>query len=116
MVNQITLKPPEKLDAIFAALANSTRRGILEIVVKTESNATALAKQFNISSPAISKHLKVLQNAGLVALGREGRNRRVAVNIHQLNEATEWINSYTKFWHDEISNLEQFLDTESTSD
>lgn len=116
MVNQMTLEPPEKLDSIFAALSSATRRGILEAVVRTESNATALAKLFNISSPAISKHLKVLQSAGLVVLEREGRNRKVSVNINHLNKATEWINSYTEFWHEEISSLEKFLDTEEAKD
>jgi DNA-binding transcriptional ArsR family regulator len=74
----------------------------------------ALAKLFDISSPAISKHLKVLQRAGIIVLKREGRNRRVLVNIDHLNEATEWINSYTEFWHREISSLEIFLDTGDT--
>jgi DNA-binding transcriptional ArsR family regulator len=97
------------LSATFAALADPTRRAILARLSGGESSVTDLARPFAMSMPAITKHLKVLQRAGLVARGRRAQWRPCALRAQPLQEATDWIAQYKKFWEESFDRLEAFL-------
>ena len=87
---------PDRLDATFAALADPTRRAILARLARGEASVTALAAPFDLSLPAISKHLKVLERAGLVARGREGQRRPCRLERTALEAAGTWIERYRR--------------------
>lgn len=98
------------LDATFAALADPTRRAILARLARGESSVTELAQPFDISLPAISKHLKVLENAGLLARSKDGRIRRCCVNPEPMRAATEWIERHRRFWEGQFDALARHLE------
>jgi len=98
------------LDATFAALADPTRRAILARLAKGEASVTELAEPFAMSQPAISKHLKVLERAGLVSRGRDAQKRPVKLEAIRLGQATEWLESYRKFWEAQFERLDDLLE------
>ena len=88
----------ERLDDTFAALADPTRRAILARLAAGEASVTELAKPFAISLPAISKHLKVLERAGLITRGREAQWRPCRLEANPLKEVADWVEGYRRFW------------------
>lgn len=96
---------PDRLDATFAALADPTRRAILARLASGERSVTELAAPFTMSQPAISKHLKVLERAGLVSRGRDAQRRPCRLEATPLAEATEWLEGYRQFWESNSSAL-----------
>ncbi|MFO0725315.1 MAG: metalloregulator ArsR/SmtB family transcription factor [Myxococcota bacterium] len=99
----------ERLDHTFAALADPTRRAILARLAKGEASVLELAAPFDMSQPAISKHLKVLERAGLVARGRDGQRRPCRLVAAPLAEATGWIMDYRSFWEGSFDSLDSLL-------
>ncbi len=100
----------ERLDHTFAALADPTRRAILARLASGEATVTELAKPFEISLPAISRHLKVLERAGLIARGREAQWRPRTLQADPLKEAADWLDQYRRFWEHSLDRLERYLD------
>ncbi|HKA87978.1 MAG TPA: metalloregulator ArsR/SmtB family transcription factor [Haliangiales bacterium] len=100
---------PDRLTATFAALADPTRRAILTRLAAGEASVTELAKPFAMSLPAVSKHLKVLERAGLIARGREAQWRPCRLDPGPLRGAAEWLDSYRRFWEEGIDRLDDYL-------
>jgi DNA-binding transcriptional ArsR family regulator len=101
---------PQRLDATFAALADPTRRAILARLASGEASVSELTEPFAMSQPAISKHLKVLEKAGLVSRGRDAQRRPRRLEAAPLADATEWLESYRKFWEASYERLDALLD------
>lgn len=101
--------PADRLDAVFAALADPTRRAILVRLVDGEASVTALAEPFEMSLPAISKHLKVLERAGLIARGRAAQRRPCRLEAAPLQEAATWLEIYRRFWEQSLDRLDGYL-------
>ena len=101
--------PPDTLSATFAALADPTRRAILARLASGETSVTELAAPFEMSMPAISKHLKVLERAGLIARGREAQWRPCRLEPAPLKQASDWIESYRRFWEESFDRLDEYL-------
>lgn len=99
-----------RLDATFMALADPTRRAILARLALGEVSVTELAEPFEMSQPAISKHLKVLERAGLVTRGRDAQRRPVRLQAKPLADANEWIERYREFWESSFHRLDALLD------
>ena len=99
----------EILDAVFGALADPTRRSILERLAWGESRVTDLAEPFDMSLPAISKHLRILEEAGLLTRQREGRVHRIRLKSKTLKEAVDWLEYYRQFWETRLDSLEKYL-------
>jgi DNA-binding transcriptional ArsR family regulator len=97
------------LDATFAALADPTRRAILARLAKGEASVLELAEPFDMSQPAISKHLKVLERAGLVLRGRDAQRRPRRLEAKPLADATQWLESYREFWERRFTQLDALL-------
>jgi DNA-binding transcriptional ArsR family regulator len=97
------------LDSTFAALADPTRRAILARLAMGETSVTELAEPFAMSMPAISKHLKVLEKAGLIDRGREAQYRPARLNPVALKNAADWIDEYRKFWEASFDRLDAYL-------
>lgn len=97
------------LDTTFAALADPTRRAILARLALGETSVTELAEPFEMSMPAISKHLKVLEKAGLIDRGREAQTRPARLNPVALKTAADWIDEYRKFWEESFDRLDAYL-------
>ena len=106
----------ETLDFTFAALADPTRRAILERLSFGDSSVTELAAPFDVSPPAISKQLRVLERAGLLTQEKDGRIRRCRLEAQPMKEAVEWIAQYQKFCHDKLVSLANFLQNISPED
>lgn len=98
------------LDATFAALADPTRRAILARLARGEATVTELVSPFKLSQPAISKHLKVLENAGLITRGRDAQRRPCRIAAEPLAEANEWLEEYRKLWEVNFDRLDNLLD------
>ena len=101
--------PLDPLSTTFAALADPTRRAILARLALGETAVSALAKPFDISGPAISKHLKVLERAGLITRGREAQWRPCRLEAAPLKEVAEWTEGYRQFWDASFDRLDQYL-------
>lgn len=99
----------DHLSLTFAALADPTRREILARLAAGETSVTELAKPFDISLPGISKHLKVLERAGLIARGREAQWRPCRLEARRLKEVSEWIEHYRRFWEESLDRLDDYL-------
>ena len=97
------------LDATFAALADPTRRAILARLSKGAASVTELAEPFQMTLPAVSKHLKVLEHAGLISRGREAQWRPCRLEAGPLKEANDWIDQYRQFWEERFDRLDVFL-------
>jgi DNA-binding transcriptional ArsR family regulator len=100
----------ERLDRTFGALADPTRRAILARLAKGEASVTELAEPFEMSLPAVSKHLKVLERAGLVSRGRERQWRPARLRVTPLKEVAEWTDRYRRFWDERYDRLDEYLD------
>src|SRR6202040_1898792 len=98
------------LSNTFAALADPTRRAILARLASGEASVSELARPFDMSQPAISKHLKVLERAGLVARGRDAQRRPRRLEAKPLAEATEWLENYRRFWESRFEQLDVVLE------
>jgi len=101
---------PDRLDRTFAALADPTRRAILARLASGEASVTELARPFAMSQPAISKHLKVLERAGLISRGRDAQRRPRRIEARPLAEANEWLERYRRIWEDNFRRLDTLLD------
>ena len=101
--------PPDRLDTTFAALADPTRRAILARLVSGDASVTELARPFEMSLPAISKHLKVLERAGLIARGREAQWRPCRLEAGPLKGAADWLEHYRRFWEQSLGRLDDYL-------
>lgn len=101
---------PATLDATFSALADPTRRAILAKLAQGESSVSTLAEPFDVSLPAISKHLRVLESAGLVARKKDGRVHRCRLIAEPMKEAAAWIEHYRCFWEAQLDALSQYLE------
>src|SRR5471030_853290 len=99
----------DQLSSTFAALADPTRRSILARLASGEASVTELAKPFDMSLPAISKHLKVLEKAGLIQRGREAQWRPCRLEAGPLKDASAWIEGYRQFWEQRLDRLEDYL-------
>lgn len=99
-----------RLDATFAALADPTRRAILARLASGDASVLELAEPFAMSQPAISKHLKVLERAGLISRGREAQRRPRRLEAKPLAEASEWLEHYRRFWEARYQRLDALLD------
>jgi DNA-binding transcriptional ArsR family regulator len=100
----------ERLDATFSALADPTRRAILARLAKGEASVMELAEPFAMSQPAISKHIKVLERAGLVARGRDAQRRPCRLVPAPLREATDWLERYRELWEARFERLDELLE------
>jgi DNA-binding transcriptional ArsR family regulator len=100
----------EQLDAVFSALADPTRRAILGRLASGEATVTELAAPFDMSQPAVSKHLKVLERAGLVSRGRDAQRRPCRLEARPLKIATDWLAHYRDYWEESYQRLDQLLD------
>ncbi len=99
----------DRLDRTFGALADPTRRAILARLAKGEASVTELADPFEMSLPAVSKHLKVLERAGLVSRGRERQWRPARLRATPLQEVAEWTDPYRRFWEERYDRLDEYL-------
>ena len=99
----------DRLSATFAALADPTRRAILARLASGESSVTELAEPFDMSLPAVSKHLKVLERAGLIVRGREAQWRPCRIEPRALKEVDNWLERYRRFWEQSLDRLDDYL-------
>jgi DNA-binding transcriptional ArsR family regulator len=99
----------ERLDATFVALADPTRRAMLARLLEGEATVTELAEPFEMSQPAISKHIKMLERAGLVSRSRDAQRRPVKIEGLALKEATDWLEKYRRVWEANFSRLDDLL-------
>lgn len=102
--------PQDRLDATFAALADPTRRAILARLASGEASVSELAEPFAMTQPAISKHLKVLERAGLIARERAAQRRPSRLEAKPLAEASQWLENYRRFWEASFARLDSLLD------
>jgi len=102
-------QPAEQLDRVFAALSDPTRRAILARLASGEATVNELVAPFELSQPTISKHLKVLEHAGLVSRGRDAQFRPVRLNAAPLAEAAQWLGDYRRFWEESLDRLELYV-------
>lgn len=103
------MTPAARLDATFAALADPTRRAILARLAQGEASVLELAKPFDMSQPAISKHLKVLEEAGLISQGVDGQRRPRRIEAAPLREVAEWAERYRAIWEGRMDRLDTYL-------
>jgi DNA-binding transcriptional ArsR family regulator len=101
--------PPDHLSATFSALADPTRRAILARLASGETSVTELAQPFEMSLPAVTKHLKVLQRAGLITQSRQAQWRPCRLEAKPLKRAADWVEQYRRFWEQNLDNLEEYL-------
>lgn len=100
---------PDHLSTTFAALADPTRRAILARLAKGEATVTELADPFTLSLPAISKHLKVLQRAGLIEQGRQAQWRPCRLKAERLRDVADWVGEYRRHWEESFERLDDYL-------
>ena len=101
----------ERLDETFAALANSTRRAILARLADGEANVNEIAEPFDMTLPAISRHLKVLEEAGLIVRGQRAQYRPCAINAEPLEEVANWTEAYRPVWEQRFDRMDAYLET-----
>src|SRR3984893_334930 len=107
---------PDQLSTTFAALSDPTRRAILARLASSEASVTELAEPFAMSMPAISKHLKVLERAGLIARGREAQWRPCRLEAGPLKGVADWVEHYRRFWDESFDRLENYLQELKTTE
>jgi len=110
MLNQMVKYSSRTLNRTFAALADPTRRHILAHLARADSRVTDLARPHNMSLPAVSKHLRVLENAGLLRRRRYGRVHEMRLNAEPLKKAAQWVEEYRKFWEGSLDRLADYLE------
>jgi len=103
--------PPDRLTVTFAALADPTRRAILARLASGEATVNELARPFAISLPAVSRHLKVLEHAGLISRGRDAQWRPARLEAEPLEQAAQWIERYRRFWEEGFDRLDAYITT-----
>jgi DNA-binding transcriptional ArsR family regulator len=96
---------------VFQAIADPTRRQIIELIAKQSMNLNSIAENFDMSRPAISQQIKILSECGMVIIRQKGRERICEVQLDQLSEVSQWIETYRKFWETKLDNLEMYLHT-----
>ncbi len=104
-----------QLDLTFGALADPTRRAILARLARGEATVGELARPFDMSRPAISKHLRVLERAGLVRRARDGRLSRCELDAEPIRDAAEWVERYRTFWESQLDALSRYLEEENSN-
>ncbi len=109
MVNHMVKQTTRSLDRTFAALADPTRRRILEHLAHGDRCVTDLARPYSMSLPAVSKHLRVLEKAGLVCRHRTGRVHSLKLQAAPMKQASQWIEEYRRFWEGSLDRLEEYL-------
>jgi DNA-binding transcriptional ArsR family regulator len=109
ILNYMVNDTSEQLTTVFSALADPTRRAILERLARGETSGTELAQPFSISVPAISKHLRVLKNADLILHRKDGRNHLFRLAASPMREAANWLEHYRHFWEAQFDSLETYL-------
>lgn len=100
---------PDPLSSAFAALADPTRRAILARLAQGEATVGELAKPFAMSGPAVTKHLKMLERAGLISRSRSAQHRPARLEPLALKAASDWLNAYRRFWEGKLDNLDAYL-------
>jgi len=110
------MTPSQRLDATFAALADPTRRAILARLASGEASVTELARPFAMTQPAISKHLKVLERAGLISHGQDAQRRPRRLEPQPLADASQWLEGYRQFWAGRFHHLDALLDQMKTKE
>ena len=101
---------------VFQAIADPTRREIIHLLATQSLNLNAVAEQFNISRPAISKHIKILTECGLINIQQQGRERVCEAKLESLNEVSDWVAQYRQFWEGKLDSLEIYLATIQAKD
>ena len=109
-------KANANLDAVFAALADPTRRSILMRLSAGEASVTEIAAPFEMSQPAVSKHLKVLENAGLITRGADRQRRPARLNAKPMQDAVAWLEEFRKFWSSSFDQLDDLLEELKNTD
>jgi len=104
------LSPSDHLSVTFGALADPTRRAILARLALGEASVTELAQPFDLSLPGVSKHLKVLQRAGLITQGRNAQWRPCRLEAPRLKEVSDWVGDYRRFWDESFERLDEYLE------
>ncbi len=102
----------DELSHVFYALADANRRDILGLVAKAPRKASELAKRFDMSFPAVSKHIRILEEAGFVKRNIKGREHRITIQQKSLDKAYQWIAVHRQFWMEKLNNLEEYLKKE----
>ena len=95
---------------VFQAIADPTRRQIISMIAHDSLHLNSVAEKFHISRPAISKHIKILTECGLIVIKQQGRHRYCEAKLERLNEISEWVEQYRKFWEQKLDALEIYLD------
>lgn len=103
------------LNQVFSALSDPTRRGMLAQLAEGEANVRSLAQRYEMSQPAISKHLRVLESAGLITRTKRGRENIVRVDPRPIEDARTWIGYYARFWRQQFDDVEQYLQAKRTA-
>lgn len=101
------------LNLIFGALADPTRRELLAKLAKGSATVTELARPYDMSLPAVSKHLKVLEAAGLISRTKDGRIHHIGLEAKKMRDAMEWMEFYRQFWDDKLDALQKYLESEN---
>jgi DNA-binding transcriptional ArsR family regulator len=100
---------------VFQAIADPTRREIINMIAHETLNLNSVAEKFHISRPAISKHIKILTECGLIVINQKGRERHCEANLKKLNEISVWVEQYREFWEQKLDALENYLNHLQTS-
>jgi DNA-binding transcriptional ArsR family regulator len=101
---------------VFQAIADPTRRAIINMVAHKSLNLNAVAENFDVSRPAISKHIKILTECGLIMIRQQGRERFCEAQLEKLNEVSDWVEQYRVFWTKKLDALGEFLDSEASTE
>src|SRR5216110_1916588 len=100
---------------VFQAIADPTRREIINLIAHQSLNLNSVAENFHVSRPAISKHIKILTECGLIVIKQQGRERYCAANLKSLSEVSQWVEQYRTFWTKKLDALENFLNKETAT-
>src|SRR6185295_1815604 len=95
---------------VFQAIADPTRREIINLIAHRSLNLNSVAENFDVSRPAISKHIKILTECGLIVINQQGRERYCEAKLEKLNEVSDWVEQYRKVWTARLDSLEKYLD------
>lgn len=109
MFNHMVNHHPHHLDLVFGALAHPIRRGILARLARGEATVAELARPFKVSAPAITRHMRILEDAGLLSREKLGREHHCRIEAQRLKEAEAWMEQHRKFWHERLDALEHYL-------
>lgn len=101
---------------VFQAIADPTRREIINLIAHKRLNLNSVAENFNVSRPAISKHIKILTECGLLVIQQQGRERYCEARLQKLNEVSDWVEQYRAFWNQRLDALEEYLVTMQAAD